>query len=153
MKTLLASVLVSLSFVSAALGQVMPGATVVPAVAGQAPMVPVPPAGYIPPVQPGYVPPGLPVQEWRDGMREEFTRVDRHDVRPLREYEYAVPQQPGYYNQAYSYPQYQYPTYSYYQQPQTYCCPQQTYCAPQCQSYWYCRPSNCCPNQCWWYRY
>ena len=109
------------------------------------------------PIQPSTVPAGLPVQEWRDGLREEFTHKDVHEIRPIQSWEnypgYAgyynnqqvqqvyQPQQqwyqPSYYPQQYSQQPYYYqPQQSYYQQP-AYYQPQ------QCQQYYY--QPRCCP--------
>ena len=104
------------------------------------------PQGMVP-VQPGpgYGHPGLPVQEWRDGMREEFRNI--HEIRPIQPWETAPQYQPQVYQQQQVvYPQYQqqwsYPAQQYYQQPHYYC-PQQQYYCPQYRQpcYQYQRPS------------
>ena len=127
------------------------------------PMVPVPPQApvqvnqqVVAPGGPqgGYIPPGLPIQEWRDGLRESFVHSDTHEVRPIREWEHYYQQQPQVYNQQYVYPQqygygqgYYQPQQQWYYQPNTACyqrpCQQQYYCQPQCQTYCpqYYRPS------------
>src|SRR5208337_3260911 len=77
------------------------------------------------PIAPSQTGSSLPVQEWREGLRETFVHSDVHEIRPIHQWEnqYQYPQsQQLYYQQptAITYPQY-------YQQP----CYQQQYCQPQ----------------------
>ena len=132
----------------------------------QAPMVPVvmPPQPGMMPMPMPPAPPQVPAEWLANGYREEFTKMDRHDVRPLRDWESQPYQQPqyyppnGYYPQQpaypnYTYPSYTYPQYSQYTQPQypSYSYPQyyspSTYC-PQYTQPTYCQPQSYCTPQC-----
>ena len=141
---------VALMWASLGYGQYLPQAPMVPVqqpvqvnqqVVQQGGPMPAP----MPPMQPGYVPPGLPIQEWRDGMRESFVHSDTHEVRPIREWEqYPQYQQQYQYQQPYYQQQYQYQQ-PYY--PNT--CYQRSYCQPQCQQYYYPQCQQQYYRPCW----